>query len=183
MVERRLYLIFFALALFVSVLHGERARNDHLQDDEFDFNDEDRGEDGRNYLYSIEEEKKTYFFSIFQEVIDTIKRFLLGKKTTTTTQKPSSDAISALITTTPSTKTSSTTKASAFDGLFNKKSSTTSTTTSRYNRIRSTTGSPKDACGIINPCKNGGTCKTLSSGRYYCFCTQDYYGKTCDNSK
>ena len=55
MVERRLYLILFAFALFVSVLHAERARNDHLQDDddEFDFNNEDR-DDGRNYFYSIE---------------------------------------------------------------------------------------------------------------------------------
>jgi len=71
MVGRRLYLIFFAFALFVSVLHAERARNDHLQDDEIDFTDEG-------------------------DVIETIKRFLKGK---TTTQKPSSDAISALLTT------------------------------------------------------------------------------------
>ncbi len=65
MVERRLYLIFFALALFVSVLHSERARNDHLQDDEFDFNDENGGEDGRNYLYSIEEETKKHISFLY----------------------------------------------------------------------------------------------------------------------
>jgi hypothetical protein len=53
MVGRRLYLILFALALFVSVLHAERARNDHLEDDGFDFMDGD-GEDGRNYFYTIE---------------------------------------------------------------------------------------------------------------------------------
>ena len=34
-----------------------------------------------------------------------------------------------------------------------------------------------------NPCKNGATCRTLSSGQFYCFCTKDYYGKTCENSK
>jgi hypothetical protein len=156
MVGRRFYLIFFAFALFVSVLHAERARNDHLQDDEIDFADEG-------------------------DVIETIKRFLKGK---TTTQKPSSDAISALLTTTPSSKIiTPSTKASVFDGLFNKKSSTTSTVASRFDRTRSTTASPKNACGVISPCKNGGTCKTLSSGKYYCFCTQDYYGKTCENSK
>ncbi len=124
---------------------------------------------------------KYIVFSIFKDVIETIKRFLRGK--TTTTKKPTSDSISALISTTPATKITPTTKSSAFGGLFNKKSSTTSTVASRFDRTRSTTSSPKDGCGIVSPCKNGGTCKTLSSGRYYCFCPQDYYGKTCESSK
>jgi len=97
----------------------------------------------------------------------------MGKKNKTTTAKPSSGAIAALLTTTP--------KSSIFGGSSGRKASL-STTTSRYSRIKSTTGPTKDACGV-SPCKNGGTCKTLSSGSYYCFCSQDYYGKTCENSK
>jgi hypothetical protein len=162
MVDRRLFLIFFAVTLFVSVLYAERARNDNLQDEEIDFAEDN----------TVDED---------DSLIETIKRFLTHKKTTT--EKPSSGAISALFPTTPSTKTTSTsTKSSIFGGVFGKKSSTTlKTTTSRHSHTRLTTGATKDACGVINPCKNGGSCKTLSSGRYYCFCAQDYYGKTCEN--
>jgi hypothetical protein len=98
----------------------------------------------------------------------------MGKKNKTTTAKPSSGAIAALLTTTP--------KSSIFGGSSGRKANL-STTTSRYSRTKSTTRSTKDGCGVISPCKNGGTCKTLSSGSYYCFCSQDYYGKTCENSK
>jgi len=99
----------------------------------------------------------------------------LGKKNKTTTAKPSSGAISALLTTTQ--------KSSIFGGGGSGRKANLSTTTSRYSRTRLTTASAKDGCGIISPCKNGGTCKTLSSGSFYCFCSQDYYGKTCDKSK
>ncbi|CAF0862744.1 unnamed protein product [Adineta steineri] len=91
----------------------------------------------------------------------------------------------ALITTTSAGRVQSTTKDSVFGGMFGKKTSGSSiaktTGSSRTSVSRQTTKSPKDGCGLTNPCKNGGTCKTLSSGNYYCFCSQDYYGKTCDN--
>lgn len=148
MVDRRLFLILFAVTFLISVLHAERARNDNLGDF---IDDDDDNED----------------------VIETIKRFLGKKKTTTTTVKPGSGAISALITTTPTS--------SIFGGASGRK--TVGTSTSKYGRTRATVGPTKDACGAINPCKNGGTCKTLSSGRFYCFCGQDYYGKNCENSK
>ena len=45
MVERRFYLIFLAIALFIGVLNAERVRYDDLQDDDFEFVDDER--DGR----------------------------------------------------------------------------------------------------------------------------------------
>ena len=45
MVERRFHLIFLAIALFIGVLNAERVRYDDLQDDDFDFVDDER--DGR----------------------------------------------------------------------------------------------------------------------------------------
>lgn len=119
--------------------------------------------------------------SFILDVIETFKRFLKSKKTTT--EKPTSDAISALFTTTQSNRylpTSS--RSSIFGDNSGKDSKNSLTTKSRFDRPRVTTASPKDACGYSSPCKNGGTCKTLSSGRYYCFCSQDYYGKNCENS-
>jgi len=53
MVDRRLFLVFFAVTLFISVLHAERARNDNLQDDEeIDFanDNNDNYAEGINYL-------------------------------------------------------------------------------------------------------------------------------------
>ncbi|CAF1581734.1 unnamed protein product [Adineta steineri] len=85
-----------------------------------------------------------------EEIIETIKRFL-GKSKKTTTSKPTSDAISALITTTSS-----------------------SIPTDKYGKKFN------DACGVGNPCKNGGTCRTLPSGRHYCYCTDQYYGRNCE---
>ncbi|CAF1092707.1 unnamed protein product [Adineta ricciae] len=167
MVNRRILLLFIAVTLFISVLQAERARNDNLQDaeEEMDFTNDSEDDD----------------------VIETIKRFWKNKKTTT--PKPSSDSISALITTTKPTsisKLSTSTKSSVFGGLFGDKGKTTSgsrlaSSTSRSGTGRLTTAAPKDACGAVNPCNNGGTCKTLSSGSYYCFCGQDHYGKRCEN--
>ncbi|CAF1220782.1 unnamed protein product [Adineta steineri] len=167
MVDRRLCFAILAITLFVSVLHAERARNDNRQDDEeaidFASNNDRNNED---------------------DFIETIKRFL-GKHKKTTTKAPTSDSILALITTTSASRVQSTTKDSVFGGMFGKKTSGSSisktTGSSRTSVSRQTTKSPKDGCGLTNPCKNGGTCKTLSSGNYYCFCSQDYYGKTCDN--
>ncbi|UJR07781.1 hypothetical protein I4U23_012063 [Adineta vaga] len=156
MVDRRILFIFIAVTLFISVLHGERARNDNLQDvdEEMDFVDENENDD----------------------VIETIKRFWKNKKTTTA--KPSSDSISALLTTTkPSSLLTTSTISAVFGGLFGNKGSSTS----RFGTGKLTTASPKNACGVVNPCQNGGTCKTLSSGSFYCFCHQDYYGKRCEN--
>ncbi|CAF1165784.1 unnamed protein product [Rotaria sordida] len=166
MVDRRLLIIFLVTVLFVSVLNAERARNDHLQDAEEQQEERDFSADENNDIYE-------------EDVIDTIKRFL-GKKKTTTTPRPSSDSLIALFTTKPTTTSSSPTKPSIYDGGFGRKTSRRSTP--RYGGYGSTTKSPgKDACGYVSPCKNGGSCKTLSSGRYYCFCTQDYYGKHCEN--
>jgi hypothetical protein len=54
MVDRRLFLVFLAVTLFVSVLHAERARNDNLQDDEeeidFASDNNDNYAEGINYL-------------------------------------------------------------------------------------------------------------------------------------
>jgi hypothetical protein len=49
MVDRRLFFIFFAVTLLVSVLHAERARNDDLQDD-FESENYSYGADGMNYF-------------------------------------------------------------------------------------------------------------------------------------
>lgn len=159
MLDRRLFFIFFTITLFVSVINAERARNDNLQDDFIDDNSDDN-----------------------EYVIDAIKRFLGKKKTTTTTGAPNTGAISALITATPKGRVKGETTRSSILDPFGKDRKTLSTTTSRYSRTRATSGPVKEACGVISPCKNGGTCKTLSSGKYYCFCAQDYYGKTCENS-
>lgn len=45
MVDRRFYLIFLAIALFIGVLNAERVRYDDIQDEDLDFVDDDR--DGR----------------------------------------------------------------------------------------------------------------------------------------
>ncbi|CAF1118531.1 unnamed protein product [Rotaria sp. Silwood1] len=163
MVDHRLLVLFLAVVLLVSVLHAERARNDNLQDEEDEM--EGYNEDTDNFP---------------QDVVEAMKRFLKGKKTTTT-EKPSSDAIIALFSTTtrPSITRPTPSKPSIYDDTFGRKTSSTPCSTSRYGRTTKSTG--KDACGYVSPCKNGGTCKTLSSGRYYCFCTQDYYGKHCEN--
>ncbi|CAF3740956.1 unnamed protein product [Rotaria socialis] len=170
MIDRRLLFVFLVVTLFISVLRAERARNDNLQDEdeEIDFTNDNNNNNE-------------------EDVIDAIKRFLTKKKTTTTA-KPSSDSIIALLTTTQQNKILSTsTKSSVFGDMFGKKTTSTaryggSSSTSRFDRTtQSSSSSSKDACGIVNPCKNGGTCKTLSSGRFYCFCTQDYYGKNCEN--
>ncbi|CAF2711934.1 unnamed protein product [Rotaria sp. Silwood2] len=166
MVDRRLLFVFIVVVLFVSVLHAERARYDNLQDEEQEID----SLNDNNYE---------------EDLIETVKRFL-GMKKKTTTPKPSSDAIIALFSATPSTGTTSATKSSIYDDKYGRK--TSSSTTPRYGRYSSTsrydrtTKSPgKDACGFTSPCEHGGTCKTLSSGRYYCFCTQDYYGKNCEH--
>jgi hypothetical protein len=55
MVERRLFLLFFAITLLVLVSHAERTRNDDLQVEEIDFvNDNTAGAaDGMVYLYLV----------------------------------------------------------------------------------------------------------------------------------
>lgn len=53
MVQRRVCLIFFTLALFIGVLHAERARYDDLQEDQMNFAEDDNGvdeNDGMNYF-------------------------------------------------------------------------------------------------------------------------------------
>jgi hypothetical protein len=52
MIDRRLFFLFFAVTLFVSVLHGERARYDNLQPEEIDFASENTNveADSKNYL-------------------------------------------------------------------------------------------------------------------------------------
>ncbi len=52
MVDRCLLFLFFAVTLFVSGLHAERARNDNLQNEEIDFTSDNTNVEGdsRNYL-------------------------------------------------------------------------------------------------------------------------------------
>ncbi|CAF1505713.1 unnamed protein product [Adineta steineri] len=82
-------------------------------------------------------------------------------------------------------RVSPTGKGSVFGRKFGKNKSGSSVIKTagshRTNVSHATIKSSKDACGLTNPCKHGGTCKTLSSGRFYCFCSQNYYGRTCDN--
>ncbi len=121
------------------------------------------------------------YFIELKDAIETKKHF--SKRTKKTARNSSSDAVSDdfLEKTPPCIIALTSRKSSATDKIHRKKSDTNSA--SQYNRIRSRIKPTKDACGIISPCKNGGTCKTLSSESYYCFCSQDYYGKTCEKSK
>ena len=103
-----------------------------------------------------------------------VKRFLLKKKATTPV--PSSDAIAALITRKPTTSTSS---------MFGTRTrlSTSSSKGSPFLSLPIDDHSSRlGSCGALNSCKNGGTCRTLPSGRYYCFCSSDYYGNNCEKS-
>jgi hypothetical protein len=90
--------------------------------------------------------------------VETVKRFLIQSHKKTT-PKPSSDTISALVPTTTSRMKGFIFQLNFFLCLIS-----------------------LDVCGGNNPCKNGGTCRTLPSGRHYCFCTDQYYGNTCEKS-
>jgi hypothetical protein len=72
MVDRRVFIVFLAVGLLVSVLHAERARNDDLQDEEEDFmnDDTDSNEDGMNILNSIK-----IFFVILKMLLKLSKDF------------------------------------------------------------------------------------------------------------
>ncbi|UJR38361.1 hypothetical protein I4U23_031031 [Adineta vaga] len=96
-----------------------------------------------------------------EDHLERMKRFLFKpKKSTTTTKKPSSDALASLFPTTPSNKHKPTQSSSGSIDKYGKK----------FN----------DACNSGNPCQNGGSCRTLASGRHYCTCTEQYYGRNCE---
>jgi hypothetical protein len=120
------------------------------------------------------------YFIELKDAIETKKHF--SKRTKKTARNSSSDAVSDFLEKTPPCIIPLISRKSSATGKMHRKKSDTNSA-SQYNRIRSRIKPTKDACGIISPCKNGGTCKSLSNGSYYCFCSQDYYGKTCKNSK
>ncbi|CAF1315162.1 unnamed protein product [Adineta ricciae] len=91
-----------------------------------------------------------------------VKRFLLSskKKTTPTTKKPSTGVLASLIPTTPSNKHSTSPDFSSGVDKYGKKFNT--------------------ACNSKTPCLNGGSCRKLPSGRPYCHCTEQFYGRNCE---
>ncbi|CAF4513295.1 unnamed protein product [Rotaria sp. Silwood1] len=194
MINYRVVLIFLSVILFVSTLHGERARIDDLQDEE-----------------SLNEN---------EDFIEAVKRFWLKKKTSTT-EKPSSDVISALVITTPSNAIVTSSRSSIFDGFGSTSQYGRTRYTSspmkndcglnnpcqhggtcrtlasgrlyclctdeyygnhcekkfRFSGSDASSRLRKDHCAS-SPCQNEGECVPLKT-TYYCRCKIPYYGINC----
>ncbi|CAF1609419.1 unnamed protein product, partial [Didymodactylos carnosus] len=148
------------IAFLASLTIAERARNDRrspINDDD----DDDNIDAEQEFSEREEDNEDVKEDEDEQGVVDAFKRFLLHKKTTTV--KPvTSGVLSRSFST-------STARYRPFS------------TTTRYG-YRTSRRTSQDKCAAGNPCKNGGSCRSLSSGSYYCFCDNNHYGKHCENT-